>query len=104
MKRKRVVKLPIPKDMSVADVLVVMNQTIVVTMVMQRSIDPNEAYDEWEANKENILACVQIIERILEAYGDELNVLKLTLPEGVRLGGYHVSDLDLDGRGDGSPF
>src|SRR4030095_6931318 len=100
MKRKVITPLPPADGMSVADALVVMNQTIVVTMGLQRTVDPNDAYDEWEANKDHILACVQVITAILEQSGDRLNEIAFHFPEGLALGGYHVKDLDINGRRD----
>lgn len=104
MKRKKVIKLARPENMSVADVLVVMQQTITVTMVMQKGIDPNEAYDEWESGKDNILACIQVVQAILAQHGDTLSGMDLSLPDGLALGGYHVADLDFLGRADNLPF
>ncbi len=104
MQRKKVVKVPTPENMSVADALVVVNQTIVVSCVMLKGIDPNEAYTEWEETKDQILACVQITEAILQQYGDEIDNLRLTLPMGVGMGGFRVEDIDFGGKGDGLPF
>jgi len=104
MKRKRVVKLPQPDNMSVADALVVIEQSIAVNVVMQRGIDPNEAFEEWEANKDNLLACSQAVHAILEQYGDSLDDFRLELPEGLGLGGYRVDDLDVFGKADRLPF
>lgn len=104
MQRKRVIKVPTPEAMSVADSLAVINQTIVVTMVMQKDVDPNEAYNLWEENKDQIMACVQIIDQILRQYGEQLDVLRLTLPDGVGMGGYRVEGIDVLGKHDGLPF
>lgn len=104
MKRKKVVTVPAPEDMSVADALTVMQQTIVVSCVMLKEIDPNEAYDEWQATKDQILACVQITNAILQQYGDQFDLLRITLPAGVGMGGYRVDDLDLEGAHDELPF
>jgi hypothetical protein len=104
MRRKVVTPLPAAEGMSVADALVVLNQTIVVTMALQRTVDPNEAYDEWEANKDHLLACAQVITAILGQSGDKLNGIDFSFPEGLALGGYHVKDLDLSGGRDELPF
>lgn len=104
MKRKKVVPLPRPENMSVADALVVLEQTIIVTCVMQRGIDPNEAYDEWEANKDNLLACSQAIHSILETCGEQLNDLKFSMPAGLAIGGYHVDGFDPLAKDGGFPF
>lgn len=104
MKRKRIVKVPTPENMSVADTLVVAAQTIIVVAVTQKGIDPHEAYDEWQANIEPLLAVSQTLSAILEQYGDQLDVLKFTVPEGVGMGGYRVEELNLFGKDDGLPF
>jgi len=104
MKRKKVIQVPTPDYLSVADALVVIQQTIVVSCVMLKGIDPNEAYDEWQATKDQILSCVQVIEPILSQYGDALDALRLTLPAGVVMGGYRVDDIDFEGKGDGLPY
>jgi hypothetical protein len=104
MKRKRLVKVPTPSDMSVADALVVINQTIIVSMVMQKDVDPNEAYELWEENKGQILACTEILASILNQYGEEISLLRLSIPDGVGMGGYRVEDLDLRGKRDNLPF
>lgn len=104
MKRKRLIHLPAPADVSVADALVIIQQTIGVTMMLQKGIDPNDAYNEWEANKENILACSQVIQAILETVGKELSVIDFSFPEGISLGGYRVEDLDIFGSKDNLPF
>lgn len=90
--------------MSVADILVVCCQTLTVNLVMQRGIDPNEAFNEWEANKEQVLSVVQIINEILSRYGGEMDVLRLELPDGLGMAGYRVDDIDFDGKRDGLPF
>lgn len=104
MKRKRVIRVPKPDHLSVADALMVMNQTIVVTMVLLKDTDPNEAYDQWTEYKDQILACVQVVTAILEQYGGELDALLLTLPDGLGMGGYRVDDIDFSGNRDGLPF
>lgn len=104
MKRKRVVKLPAVGSMSVADALVVCSQTIVVTAVLLRETDPNEAYDQWQEYKDHFLAVSQTLSAILAQCGDKLDQLHFEVPGGVALGGYHVEDLDMDGARDELPF
>lgn len=104
MQRKRIVKVPTPEGMSISDVLVVVCQSLTVNVVMQRGIDPNEAFNEWEANKEQILSSVSVLTEILKAHGELLDTLLVALPEGVGMAGYRVDDLDFLGKNDGLPF
>lgn len=104
MKRKQVIRVPKPDQLSVADALIVMNQTIVVTMVLLKDTDPNEAYDQWTEYKDQILACVQVVGAILAQYGEQLDLLSLSLPDGLGMGGYKVDDVDFSGKHDGLPF
>lgn len=104
MKRKRLVKVPTPEGMSIADILVVVCQSLTVNVVMQRGIDPNESYTEWEANKEQILGSVQVLTEVIKSHGELLDTLLVTLPEGVGMAGYRIDDLDVFGKHDGLPF
>lgn len=104
MKRKKIVKLPATEGMSIADALVVCQQTIVVTSVLLKETDPNEAYNEWQEYKEHFLAVAKAIGSILEQSGEQLDVMAFHFPEGVSLGGYHVNDVDFSGERDGLPF
>lgn len=104
MQRKQIVKVPTPEGMSLADVLIVVCQSLTVNVVMQRGIDPNEAFNEWEANKEQILSCVQVLTEILKTHGELLDTLLITLPTGVGMAGYRVDEIDFSGKNDGLPF
>jgi len=104
MKRKQVVKLPPVTGMTVADALVVVMQTVVVTAAIQRGVDPNEAYDEWIDNLDGLLAIPLALKAILDQYGDALNEMGFRPPRDLQLGGYKVADLDLEGKSDDLPF
>jgi len=104
MKRKQIVRLPQAVDMTVADALVVVMQTVVVILALQRGIDPNEAYNEWEENKDGLLAVPTAVRAILDQHGDALNKMAFNAPNDLRMAGYKVEDLDLGGIGDDLPF
>jgi hypothetical protein len=104
MKRKKIVKLPATSGMSVADALVVCAQTILVTSVLMKETDPNEAYDEWQEYKDHFLAISKTLSSILEQHGVECEKLDFVVPEGVSLGGYHIEDMDFLNKRDELPF
>lgn len=104
MQRKKIVKVPTPNHLTVSDAMVIICQSLTVNVVMQRGIDPNEAYSEWEANKEQILASVQVLTEILKQYGEQLDVLSISLPNGLGMAGYRVDEIDFSGKNDGLPF
>ena len=104
MKRKRVVKVPTPDQMTCSDVLVVCEQTTVVLMNLLKSIDPNEAYDEWQHVAEGFTAIVEALDEVLAQHGEALDTLPVRLPVGLGLGGYRVEELGFGTSNGDLPF
>jgi len=104
MRRKKVVKLGRPSEMSIAEAITVCAQTLIVISVLQRQTDPNEAYNEWMANLHSILTAAEVMQLAVNQYAEELSLLKVELPPHIVLGGYRVEDIDKMSDMDDLPF
>ena len=104
MKRKKLVRVGRPSELSVADALITCAQTLIVISVLQRQTDPNEAYGEWMDHLHSILTSAEVLQTVVVQYAEELNLLKMELPPHIVLGGYRVEEINKMADKDDLPF